>query len=216
MDIHYPFQHVPVAAFEAAGLGFSTRERTQSPMAYLGHWPLSIVPQVRGLSPQLCLHPDDVMTVSGPGLDGVAFGASGEGLLVEVTRVGDAHTLAGDDAPRVEAGAVVTLDLGRLRPGLPPGPDRLAQFTNSSLTLFARCELAWIRAALCTWEAHLIDPASAAEDSERIAAEFLAQVAALDVPSAYWAEMADGLAEFGIPTSAMFEFLGGRAILPSL
>lgn len=215
MDVHYPFNEVPLAAFEDAGFTFATRDRTRTPTEGLDAWPPLALPQVRGFSPRTCVHPDDVLTISGWGLTGEAFGADGESLLVELDTVRDVHELAGDEAPRLVPGVVVSLDLQRLTPDLDGGSERLAQFANSSLELFTRSQFAWIRTVTRSWEGRFTHPLTRQEHRERLAAEFLAHVTAIDGPSAYWEQQGYFLEDLGIASMTVFDSVAGRGILPT-
>lgn len=215
--MHYPFLHTPIDAYVEAGFALTERERDTVPPHQKPTWPLALVPQVRGMAPQPCRDPGDMLSISGHGLEGDVIASYGDSILVEIHTITDPTALADDDAPRLTPGAIIELDLSRPHNAdFAGGPEPLATFANTSLELFARSHLAWIRTITHSWEQGIIDMSAVFDNNERLAAEFVDHITALDTTSPFWELQAYHLEDLGIPTMAIFEFLGGRKILPEL
>ncbi|MDT0268734.1 hypothetical protein RM844_20825 [Streptomyces sp. DSM 44915] len=213
MSLHYPFSEIDPSRFAAAGFVCAVRPRRLTARQVLEEWPLAWVPQVRMTSPRHCLHPDDRLRIEGPGLVGDVFATSGDAVLVEVESTTRAHTDPGRRAH--VAKSIVELSLGSagdFADGV--GTEPLLRSVNSSLSAYARCHLAWLRALTESWEVNLAlvpDPQAVWQE---IATRFAASVAELDGASLFWEERAFEIEDLGVPTSATHEWVVGRSGLP--
>lgn len=215
MSFHYPFSGLDSSRFEAAGIGLFSRPRRIAVRQVLETWPLAWVPQVRMTSPGHCLHPDDRLRIEGRELVGEVFAMNGDAMLVELESETRAHDPAGAACRTHAAGNVVELSLGTTAgcdEGV--GSEPVLRYVNSSLPVYARCHLAWLRALTESWEVHIAAVPDPQASREEIAARFALSVAELDGASPFWEDMAFQIEELGVPASATHEWLVGRAGLP--
>lgn len=205
VSLHYPFADIDLARFDGAGLHLTPRGRRLSAQQVLETWPLAWVPQVRLAWPRHCLHPDDCLRIDGRQLAGEVFAVNGGDMLIELES-------ASESCP---ARSVVELSFEPAADfGVSIGGGAILRTVNSSLTAFARCHLAWLRALAESWEIHLTEDPDPQRSSEKVAARFLDSVAAVDGPSPFWEDMAFQIEDLGVPTAAIHESLVGRDGLP--
>lgn len=140
---------------------------------------------------------------------------NGDAILVELDSMTRAHDPTGAGRRTRVAGSVVELRLGSAA-GFDEGvgSEPVLRYVKSSLPAYGRCHLAWLRALTESWEIHLAVDSDVQGSRAEVAARFTESVAEFDGASPFWEEKAFEIEDLGVPTSAIHEWLVGRAGLP--
>lgn len=213
--LHYPFHNLDIDAWGSVGVTLSSHEREDRPLADLMEWPLAWIPQVRHMGHQLCLHPDDSLRCSAPGLIGSLFGVTGwNNLLVRVDDIGPDADISAVERALIAPDCVVECDLTQPQtPDWDGGPLPLIRFVNSDLAGFAASHLAWLRTCFQIWQANVQGEADASEAAAHSLAQELKEVG---LYTTFWEDKVDLLLEFGCSRGGamLLESTEGRSSLP--